>query len=50
METDKTKPTIDPNDYAIAFMTNIDHINPDLLKVARQRIDERLAAIDKPST
>jgi hypothetical protein len=49
MEIDKTKPAIDPNDYAIAFMTNIDHINPDLLKVARQRIDERLAAIDKPS-
>jgi len=50
METDKTKPTIDPNDYAIAFMTNINHINPDLLKEARKRIDKRLAAIDKPST
>ncbi|MFP5273789.1 DNA cytosine methyltransferase [Coleofasciculus sp.] len=50
METDKTKPTIDPNDYAIAFMTNINHINPDLLKEARKRIDQRLTAIDKPST
>jgi DNA (cytosine-5)-methyltransferase 1 len=46
MEIDKTKPAIDPNDYAIAFMTNINHINPDLLKEARKRIDQRLTAIE----
>lgn len=66
METDKTKPTIDPNDYAIAFVSNLDCMSADMLLMVQSRmietmsdeqleevlhrIEQRLAAIDKPST
>jgi len=60
------KPPIDPKDYAIAFVSNLDCMSADLvdlvqsriietmnaeqLEEVRKRIDQRLAAIDKPST
>lgn len=66
MEIDKTKPTIDPNDYAIAFVSNLDCMSADMLLMVQSRmietmsdeqleevlhrIEQRLAAIDKPST
>lgn len=33
------KPAINPDDYAIAFLSNLDSIKTDLLKEARERID-----------
>jgi DNA (cytosine-5)-methyltransferase 1 len=66
MEIDKTKPAIDPNDYAIAFVSNLDCMSADMLLMVQSRmietmsdeqleevlhrIEQRLAAIDKPST
>ncbi|MFP5274909.1 DNA cytosine methyltransferase [Coleofasciculus sp.] len=42
METDTPKPTINPDDYALAFLSNLDNIKTDLLREARARIDAKL--------
>jgi hypothetical protein len=60
------KPTIDPKDYAIAFVSNLDCMSADLVDLVQSRIietmnaeqleevlhriEQRLAAIGKPST
>ncbi|MFP4410982.1 DNA cytosine methyltransferase [Coleofasciculus sp.] len=50
MECIWIKPTVRTIDYLIGFFSNIDYMSVDQLKEARARIDQRLAAIDKPST